>query len=1153
MGTGLDPRQREAVDCDLNSVVTAGAGSGKTTVLAERYLRLVKEGEAGVDRILTLTFTRKAAAEMYDRIYRLLVRESGHPNVDRELARFDRARISTLDSFCSQILRGCSQRFGIPPHFSLDEEEVRKLSDDMALGFLFDRQDEPVLLEFIAANGFEAVWKRFFAALARDYFTLAGEKDLPGMCRDQLRKLQEMISESAKRIDAGVTEISALDPSAGKLAAEAVALAAGLPPLSGLVAEERLDEAVEAAGKLSRLRLPGSQVKHPDLQALREVLSGIRSESEPLREAAGTLRMRDSLEGIFDLTMRFQSRVLRERRVRGLLSFQDVVDLAVRALTEDHELRRQYKERYRYLMIDEFQDNNMLQKQLLYLLAERLDREGEGVPGPDDLVGDKLFFVGDEKQSIYRFRGADVSVFKALSGELSSRGGRSISLDTNYRSEPDLISFFNALFPRVMAGAGLPFEAEFSPLSARPQASAASPCGDPSPEPAVTIRYKPDVSGDGMLHADDAEAWYVAKLIRESVEHGRMTVRDGEGMRPADYGDFAILMRSTSNQIRYERMLRRFGVPYSTQSVRSLFLEAPLNDIYALLRLAVVPEDRFAYAVLLRSPLVGLSDDGVSRLLLSRRSPFSPAGKSELSDRDDVSRYAAGTELFAFFRERVDSVPIARLLHHAWYDFGYRFLLLRNPAWHSYLEYYAYFRELAIEADRRNQTLARFLDFLRPNLGKYERIPELEIVRDGASGVQLMTIHKSKGLQFPVVILANTGNAGRGDTAGSGLYAVSEQWGLTLNMKDPLPGGGRLNALYRAGKEEERRKEDAELKRLLYVALTRAESRLVITGCRSDRNRNRDGVLLNMILSSLEIGDLTGPVTVGGVPVEIGHIPDVPEDEPFHSAPGVTGSRDPFPLAERYAAARVVQRPRRIRELDAADLVFPPGETDGEGITLPALGIEPLIRKGRLEGVFGQLCLQLLRDPGFPQPGADRIPLVVPPYILGRIPAGVRGEFLREARAVSERFLSTPAGILIRGAGGVPAAAPFLYRLHHEGREWFLRGEPSLLLESGGEIRVLEVVPDRLLIPGRYDLKLGIYRLAFAGRISRPVRCALVSLRDGVLRERTGLPGAAELARVLESLDLRQLPDTAGTGEGIECREDEDRPSVPPGENIVSG
>jgi ATP-dependent exoDNAse (exonuclease V) beta subunit len=287
-----------------------------------------------------------------------------------------------------------------------------------------------------------------------------------------------------------------------------------------------------------------------------------------------------------------------------------------------------YRDLYRYVMIDEFQDDDELQKEVLFLLAGE-DSPSESSPSEAEgfarhtLAQDKLFFVGDEKQSIYLFRGADVSVFRRLPGELAASissaepGSTALSLSRNFRSEPGLIDMINAIFPAVMAPrdaeAGLEdFEARFEALESRPPTPgvdaalrvprAAAPRERGARISATLPRPKP-----GKWRASCATRW------REAASSSP-TERRGVA-RKAGYEDFAVLLRSTGNQVHFEKYFRLFGVPYGSENACGLFSEAVACDLYYALRLALYPEDRNALAAYLRSPFAGLSDESLVRLL----------------------------------------------------------------------------------------------------------------------------------------------------------------------------------------------------------------------------------------------------------------------------------------------------------------------------------------------------------------------------------------------------------------------------------------------------------------------------------------------------------------------------------------------------------
>ncbi|MEW5817380.1 MAG: UvrD-helicase domain-containing protein, partial [Spirochaetota bacterium] len=658
-------------------------------------------------------------------------------------------------------------------------------------------QDNLALKEFIYLNGFETVWKDFFSSLAAHYFHISDRKDFNRICEKQFTLLKARLKTGMELLTDVSNKICSLDPKAGESIRKAQIALGSLPNLLELLKEKRYEEIARQLEAIT-IQRPGT-VKLEDLVRLKEYLAVLIPERETLLNILDTLENEDLIHGMFQLCGDFQDHILEKKRNAGVLSFQDVQEMAVAIILENKNLRSYYKKRFSHILIDEFQDNNLLQKRLLYLLAEKKGEEKDDFPQADDLEKGKLFFVGDEKQSIYRFRGADVSVFKKLKSEISETGGRHISLPVNYRSNPGLIDFFNTLFPPIMNNAGEAYEAGFEALVAEETPH--------SIKPVIKIFYKPDketTPGD-FIENDDAEACHIARFIKNCVEGSLLLIPEEKALVRPRYNDFAVLMRSTSNQIKYEKAFRNHGIPYTTQSVRTLFLESPLNDIYNLLQIIIYPDDRSAYAALLRSPLVNLSDDGIIRLLLEKKEAFREEDPSRcMTDKKELEKYFAAKNMYRFFLEKADRISLAELIHHIWFSFGYRYVVLKNPAFHGYLEYYEYIKKMATEADRRGESLAEFLDFLRPNLGKYERMSELDILKDDRDGVQIMTIHKAKGLEFPVVILANAGNMGNRQGEGRAPYYISDEFDLTFNLRR---ANKKYNYFYSVGMEEERRKE----------------------------------------------------------------------------------------------------------------------------------------------------------------------------------------------------------------------------------------------------------------------------------------------------------------------------------------------------------
>jgi ATP-dependent exoDNAse (exonuclease V) beta subunit len=1108
----LDEHQARAVAARRNVVVAAGAGSGKTTVLARRYLELVRDRGVEVSAILTLTFTRKAANEMHERIYRLLLEARDHPLVARAVEEFAEARISILDSFCLQIARERSDLFGLPPGFGIDDATVRRSARDAAIDFMVAHGDDDRLRAYVRINGFTKVLDHLFASIASDYLSVADELDFRSMLGRQLTVLEADLEAACRRITGFLEAIRGIDSAAGASVATVLSKTVSLERVGELYAAaawNELADLVEAA----KPRRPNSNAKKPELLLLREVVDDYLSIRDQTVAMAATMADADLIGGVMELCAEFQNDVLERRRESGLCSYADVVGMAVAVLKHDLVVRDYFKSRFDHIMIDEFQDNNSLQRDLLFLLAERSGCGTTGVvPDACDLDGGKLFFVGDQKQSIYRFRGADVSVFKRLSQEITGAGGESVTLPVNYRSAPGLIALLNGLFSRVMADSSADYEADFEELSTR-----AARDGEEA-ELALYYRAWDDDADPESAHSDDAEAHTIVTLIDELVGKKRIPDESG-GTRPIAYGDIALLMRSTSNQIRYERAFRNAGVPYTVESARSLFIESIFNDFYSLLQLVVYPRDRFAYLTLLRSPLAAVGDDAAVRLLLDSRAAFehdeATIAALSAAERD---RYDAAAAIYRSTALLASSSSIADTVSSIWYEHGYRYHLLVHPEYHAYLEHYDYLRALAVASDARGETLVEFVDFLRGNLGQYERLEEVEILRPTGAGVRIMTVHKSKGLEFPVVIFANTGNRGSAGRDSSAPYYLSDELGLTVNVARD----GRKNYFYLVGKQETEAKELAELKRLAYVACTRAQYRLYITGCHNRQNRTSSDVHLNMLLRGLGWDGASPVEECESLKPFLRPIPDVSERE-LYVVSRPMRKRDPAAEHDVYRDSPLIEYPIPLKRewtatevgswmRDHGDGAAARGETVSRPETTVGSASDPeldsLLERPGDEALFGTLCHAILAarlEARSSEAANDRPRRVI--ELAGRrgedvrtalfaFEARVREAIEAKATALCERTLEELSGFL--ESARIEVEVPFTMQVSETVR---VRGQIDCIVVGGDSVAVLDFKTDRSVHVDEYRHQLELYRRAVSSWYDGAVKTYLVSLRTRRLIE----------------------------------------------------
>ena len=1109
----LDDDQKRAVALRKNGAVSAGAGSGKTTVLAARYLDLVFSSGADVRSILCLTFTRKAQAEMQSRVWRELS-SSTDPRARAQVERFSEASISTIDSFCGSVLRSSAQDYGYAPDFKVDDEEAKRIAEEEALRFLLERREDKALSELFSRMTFERVWRELFAEAVYRFSHPAPrpEGDFSAMPARAQAALARSFATTAAEIDkaaaAGLAALGLGTPHTAKGLASAALfrqLGVDLQPgcLALLGSTGGMDKLISATRELAGWNLSAfgrSEVE----EELKKAAAAGKEAALRLRSLAKAASLEELSENVLGLLAEFAGVYKTAKRARGVMGFRDAAVCAVDLLSRRTDIRAYYKRRYRYIMVDEFQDDDELQKELLYLLAEEDGRLEAGIPGPSALAPDKLFFVGDGKQSIYRFRGADVSVFNRLGAELSppptaaraqataqaatptaappDDDAETPRLRTNYRSEPALVDFFNGLFARVFGGASEDFEATHEEALAR--------AARPGLEPSLRLLWKErKAPTDGSWRTrDEALAEGIARFIADSVAAGSLSVPDGkDGSRPARCDDFAVLFRSTSKQYLLERFLRLHKVPYAAQSPRGLFVESPANDIYAALRLALLPSDRTAYATVLRSPLAALSDDGFVRILASGKAAFAPEAESLLS-ADDVMRYRRASGIHVELGKRVDRESLSSLVSWLWFECGLRLAILRRPDAHPYLEHYDFLYALAARADGDGSSAAAFLSELEPLMGKPEKLDDLEAQREAGSGVKLMSIHRSKGLEFPVVILPWIENTGRRDGPGEAFY-VSGDAGLTLNLCPwDEPGATRANIFYDEARELDAKKEAAETKRLFYVACTRAETHLVFAAVEPHARDNKGSSFLGLLTTCGGRPDEEGKLE--GLPPEIAVelLPDLSAGDYGRLAGAGRQPQDPARLAAAYGSAEPLERSFERRLIPATLLGLAAqrkaaGETAARGGAAalgaaqgPAQGTgpeefaaSPVDGLELPEGLFGTACHALI------EAGLAGRPLVLPDALSGQVPEGARETFLAEALRLARAFLESS---FRKGFASMPRCESEKGLILALSDGYALSCRLDLAFESGEEIVVVDFKSNRTRIPGEYDLQLAAYKTA---------------------------------------------------------------------------
>jgi ATP-dependent helicase/nuclease subunit A len=1145
MSVAFTTEQRAAIDDRRGSaLLAANAGSGKTAVMAERCVEAVLHDGVAVGSILALTFTEKAAGELRDRIRRRFVALG-----EEEHARaVDAGWIGTIHGFCARILRARPLAAGLDPRFEvLDEPAAERLQGE-AYERAFEewaRERGAPAIEVAAANG--AILREM---VLRAHSTLRSR----GETRPVLRVPPPRPAPDA--------------------AALGVARAASARHLLTAGAGKRIEEGRAALGVCERVLSEGG-VPVPTALAAAELKKGARAlgeeTSEAYRAAYDAYRQscadhhaRAALEEIAVLLARFGARYAEAKARRAGLDFEDL-ELGVRdLLAADPEDCRRWAERFALIMVDEFQDTNRLQLDVL----EALER-------------DNLFAVGDEFQSIYGFRHADVTIFRERRAALSE--GRVRALTANFRSREELLDILNSAYAPQ-------WPERFAPLRAGNGNGAAADDGgelrlfDPSDPggaaPSVELLVTDSRGWDedtrlGLAGVETkphrrAEARALAHRLREEVDGGR----------PAS--DIVVLVRATASLRVLEEAIEEQGVPTYVVGGRGYWSQQPVRDGIAYLAALANPLDEEALLGVLASPFCGVGADALILLADAGRAmgggvwaalraaergaddPLAPL------PADERARLVAFARFFADEREHAERLPVEVLLERALEGTGYDLAVLARASGERRLANLRKLMRLAREYERaEGRDLHAFLAYAATRDFAAAREGEAPLESEGLDAVRLMTIHRAKGLEFPVVCVADLGRQGAGQRDRL-LIGADGEVGLRL----ATPGGGEtLPALaYERLAEEAALEEDAEERRLFYVAMTRARDRLILSGS-SDPERHADprpgGPPLDWIAPALLGEDGLDPsglerVVTGawdGRPTRVLARLITPATLPAAALPAEPRRRSGTPGTALPARAKVVPAPaaappapQRLsysalgqyarcpyrfylqRTLRLPD-VRPPAEWDGDEAALP----QPLALDPRVRGTIAHV---LLEDLDFARPVAPDPARVVEVGLEAG--AELTAEDVEDIRGLVQAFGASPLCARLAAARDIRREAGFAFRLDPAGGALVNGFVDVLAREADDTMLIVDYKSDRLdgaepeaVVGASYATQRIVYALAALREGAPAVEVAYCFLERpevavGARFIQRDIPELAErLTRLAEGVLERRHPVAAEPHRGL--------------------
>jgi len=1148
----LTDEQRRAVETtDRNLVLRAGAGTGKTRVLVEHFLFILEKHLATPTEVVAITYTKKAANELKVRLRRgTLQRErSASRAEDRRYWRrcrldVERAYIGTFHAFCTRLLRERSLPAGLDPNFTVMEEApalilrgraIRETLDDWV-----EREEASALGELLEAFEFRRLEDLLAAMLRRPEVCERtarrfAEQSPDGMCRSweerrariQERVLQTLVSDPRWQVCLQeLSQYQAGDPDDGaevnrrSILCAARRLARSEHPLGLLqgmaqACHQRRGRAANwAGGDLRRVRASMKRLRDDLVGPAVKCLSSIEPTGNEERAALG-------LRALGRLYLALRARYRRLKDAQGVLDFNDLLLLTRNLVRDDQGARAYYQGRVRYLLVDEFQDNAELEREILFFLAERgarADRwdEVELVPG-------KLFIVGDDKQSIYRFRGAEVTVFNDTADRLASPD-HDDTLRASFRSTPALIEFLNALFSSVMGEGERAerFQSRHVSLQAQRAPGAFA-------QPAVEVLAVPMERDETLYQARQREARALAERLRELTGRVPVVVDEETGqLRPARCSEVAVLFRALSAVTLYERALREVGLPYYLIGGSEYYQRPEVRTVVSALRAAVSPADEVALAGWLRSPMCALSDQAL--WLLAREDGLRRGlerAEEVLGGHPEADRAARAREVLAGLRVRAGRLSVSEMLEHLFSVTGYPATVQASFTGRQQRANLEQLLELARTMEMTGATgLREFVQLLEELTLRGPHEEPAATVEEAGEAVRLMTIHQAKGLEFPVVCVADMG---RGEGGVWAQVLIHREFGFASKLKTWGEDGGNDESAgaslpWQLLKWQEHVETEAENERLLYVAATRARDYLVLSGpwYEPSDGKARRGWMGWVRAGLAEDVYLPGPgqeVTTqfNGVDVRLRR-----GAEGGEAGPGLRRrSADAWEALPQKLRVLVAEE-GQVQALRGQLAPVCVAEEARESVSASALadfsrcpyyfylknvvGVPEVVLRSPTEAsaagvTLGQVVHEVLSD--FPA-GSDQALLGRLDEVCERTGEGPAAEEnLREqAAALLGRWLAGPLAAQIREARAWRTELPFACSVGGQ----LVEGRIDLVWESGdGGVGLLDYKTDRVdeagaRTHGRYLLRqLEVYWLALGRLLGRPPeRAGLFFLRAGI-------------------------------------------------------
>ena len=907
--TGLasfKPRDQQARDIIANNLqdtlfIEASAGTGKTTSLVNRVVNMISTRTATLDKIAAITFTEAAAAELRERIREELEKAAAdcersadeRDRCQQGISDLDQSAIQTLHAFAALLLHERPLEAGLPPSF--------EVSDEMKSGVRFNEE-----------------WDKWLDGALEDP-SLAQHISRALTLGLTLDKLKDIARAFHNNYDDLANTVFESEPPTPQAAQSLIDARAGLEHLCTLSqngpGDKLYDHVQSKLGAIRRLEEgePGSNLSYRLLKRLLPLKcgsgrrgdwntdpvtgeNGCKSLKELLKlldeqvNAEITRTRRAALMPILKALRKYVIDYAEKRRTEGRAEFQDLLVWARDLLRDNLEVRDHFRKRFSHLLIDEVQDTDPLQAEIAMFLAEAVPNSRPSTPRPDSWLDvtpekGKLFVVGDPKQSIYRFRRADVEQMNHLRDLMESAGGNALSLVQNFRSHRPIVAWVNHLFSQLMDGDET--QARYEEMHHRWEADNTDPF-----HPRVWSLSDVETK-DNMSVVRNQEAEDIADLLHQMVAQ-KWKVLDKEksdksgnaSHRCVGYSDICILMPTRTGLANLERGLESRNIPYRLENASLIFETQEVRDLLNCLKAIDDPSNQIAVVGALRSTVFGCSDID---LLLYHEAHGSFDYSRAQEDSSSGLIPDALAVLRTYHNARMWESP-GSIIDRFIRDRGLMESALNHPRSREQWRRYRFMVEQAWRfAEGGGNSLRAFVEWIEDQINERVRVTESPIPDSDEEAVRIMTIHGAKGLEFPVVVLTGLNSSGRRQSDTVIFDRIRKQVEVGLGSKDDrisTPGYEELS-------EKEKKMSDAEDVRLMYVAATRARDHLILSIRRKETgSRSTSKTFAALISETMQDSDLWEPVHLVDMDESQGSLSDSTSQDPPDSIDHSIEARD---------------------------------------------------------------------------------------------------------------------------------------------------------------------------------------------------------------------------------------------------------------------